>query len=138
MEELAQIYVARGLSYPLAREVAEALTEKDVVRAHARDELGIDIDDLAQPLLASVVSACCFLTGGGVPLLASSWVTNAHVRLGVTLASTTAGLFLFGVLGAYLGGAGLLRGSARVVIGGWLALAVVYLVGALVGGEGAV
>lgn len=36
-----QIYVERGLPYRLAHEVAEVLTEKDVIRAHARDELGI-------------------------------------------------------------------------------------------------
>jgi hypothetical protein len=41
--------VQRGLSAQLARQVAEELTVKDVVRAHARDELGIDIDELANP-----------------------------------------------------------------------------------------
>jgi VIT1/CCC1 family predicted Fe2+/Mn2+ transporter len=41
--------VQRGLSEQLARQVAEELTAKDVVRAHARDELGIDIDELANP-----------------------------------------------------------------------------------------
>jgi VIT1/CCC1 family predicted Fe2+/Mn2+ transporter len=44
-----QIYMERGLSEHLAREVARELTDKDVVRAHARDELGIDIDALANP-----------------------------------------------------------------------------------------
>lgn len=39
----------RGLNEHLAREVARELTEKDVVRAHARDELGIDIDAMANP-----------------------------------------------------------------------------------------
>ena len=41
LEELAQIYEQRGLPYELARQVAVVLTEKDVIRAHARDELGI-------------------------------------------------------------------------------------------------
>lgn len=41
LEELAQIYVGRGLPYNLALQVATVLTEKDVIRAHARDELGI-------------------------------------------------------------------------------------------------
>lgn len=43
------IYMDRGLSEHLARDVARELTEKDVVRAHARDELGIDLDALANP-----------------------------------------------------------------------------------------
>ena len=42
LEELAQIYVARGLPYSLALQVAQVLTDKDVIRAHARDELGIE------------------------------------------------------------------------------------------------
>jgi hypothetical protein len=44
----------RGLSAHLARQVAEELTATDVVRAHARDELGIDIDELANPFQVGV------------------------------------------------------------------------------------
>ena len=61
LEELAAIYEGRGLSKPLAKQVAIELTEKDVIRAHARDELGIDIDDLSNPLKACVASAFAFL-----------------------------------------------------------------------------
>lgn len=61
LEELAAIYVGRGLSKPLAKQVAIELTEKDVIRAHARDELGIDIDDLSNPLKACVASAFAFV-----------------------------------------------------------------------------
>lgn len=64
LQELTQIYVSRGLDRELARRVAEQLTEKDVIRAHARDELGIDIDELANPLQAGVVSALAFTAGG--------------------------------------------------------------------------
>ena len=53
LEELAQIYVARGLPYELARQVAVVLTEKDVIRAHARDELGI-----GELLLLLMVAGC--------------------------------------------------------------------------------
>jgi hypothetical protein len=115
----------RGLSEHLARAVAHELTEKDVIRAHARDEvrglwtqappgrfgwchvagerprsnphpplvtrnlppphhtpphptphphptppqLGIDIDDLAKPMQASVASAIAFALGAAIPLL---------------------------------------------------------------------
>lgn len=59
LQELADIYVGRGLSPALAREVAEALTEEDAVRAHARDELGIDIDDHPDPWLAAIASMVC-------------------------------------------------------------------------------
>ena len=61
LEELAAIYESRGVSKLLAKQVAIELTEKDVIRAHARDELGIDIDDLSNPLKACVASAFAFL-----------------------------------------------------------------------------
>ncbi|KAL4428681.1 hypothetical protein ABPG77_009787 [Micractinium sp. CCAP 211/92] len=129
LEELAQIYVGRGLPYDLARQVAEVLTEKDVIRAHARDELGIDIDELANPLQAAIVSALCFTVGAALPLLSAAWVADANIRLGVLAGATTAGLCLFGFLGAWLGGANVLRGGTRVVLGGWLALGIVYGIG---------
>eukprot|EP00775_Hariotina_reticulata_P000676 gene676-974_t len=57
LDELTQIYVNRGLNEVLARQVAMELSAHDVVKAHARDELGIDVDDLANPLQASLASA---------------------------------------------------------------------------------
>ncbi len=51
LEELAAIYESRGLSKALAKQVATELTEKDVMRAHARDELGITL--MSSPIL------CC-------------------------------------------------------------------------------
>ena len=50
LEELTQIYVNRGLCQETAVQVAEQLTAKDVIRAHARDELGIDMDNMSNPL----------------------------------------------------------------------------------------
>lgn len=129
LEELAQIYVARGLPYSLARQVAEVLTEKDVIRAHARDELGIDIDELANPLQAAVVSAICFTVGAAVPLLSSAWIVDPNVRLGALAGATTLGLCFFGFLGAWLGGANICRGGTRVLLGGWMALGIVYGIG---------
>lgn len=92
LDELTQIYVDRGVPEDLARQVAVALTEKDVIRAHARDELGIDIDELANPLQASVVSALCFSFGAVLPLLSAIFIPNATNRLIAIALSTTAGL----------------------------------------------
>ena len=75
LEELAAIYESRGLSKPLAKQVAIELTEKDVIRAHARDELGIDIDDLSNPLKACVASGFAFLVR----------INHMHVQLGYDL-----------------------------------------------------
>jgi VIT1/CCC1 family predicted Fe2+/Mn2+ transporter len=55
-------------------QVAEELTAKDVILAHARDELGIDLDELSSPLKAAVASGLAFLVGAGLPLLAGSFL----------------------------------------------------------------
>jgi VIT1/CCC1 family predicted Fe2+/Mn2+ transporter len=131
LEELTQIYVERGLPYRLAREVAEVLTEKDVIRAHARDELGIDVDSLARPLQAALVSAVTFSCGAGIPLLGAAFVTDWKARTGVVIAATTLGLAGFGSLAAWLGGANKLRAAIRVLLGGWAAMGLTYGIGTL-------
>jgi len=50
------------------------LTAKDVIAAHARDELGIDLEELSSPLKAAVASGFAFLVGAGLPLLAGSFL----------------------------------------------------------------
>src|SRR6476469_5607601 len=59
-EELARIYVKRGLELPLAREVARQLMAKDALGAHARDELGLSDVSMARPLQAAMASAASF------------------------------------------------------------------------------
>ncbi|KAL3157938.1 hypothetical protein ABBQ32_012340 [Trebouxia sp. C0010 RCD-2024] len=129
LEELAAIYESRGLTKSLAKQVAVELTEKDVIRAHARDELGIDIDDLSNPLKACVASAFAFLIGASVPLLSASFITKYTMRLMSLILATTAALTAFGSLGAWLGGASMVKGGARVILGGWIALAITYGIG---------
>ncbi|KAI8475047.1 MAG: Ccc1 family [Monoraphidium minutum] len=133
-EELVAIYMSRGLSEPLARQVAHELTEKDVIRAHARDELGIDLDDLANPLQASVASALAFSFGAAIPLLTGAFLHDSYIRLLAVCGAATFGLALFGGSGAYLGGASVVRGAARVLFGGWLAMLVTFGIGKLFGG----
>jgi VIT1/CCC1 family predicted Fe2+/Mn2+ transporter len=57
--------------------VAEELTAKDVIRAHARDELGIDLDDMANPMQAAVVSGIAFTLGALMPLAAGAFIADA-------------------------------------------------------------
>lgn len=94
LEELAQIYVSRGIPYDLAKQVAVILTERDVIRAHARDELGIDIDDLSNPWQAAIVSGLCFSAGAAMPLLSASFITDRTIRLVVLALATTVGLYV--------------------------------------------
>src|ERR1700687_2935506 len=68
-QELAAIYVGRGLSTELAAKVAEALTASDALGAHARDELGLAAV-LARPVQAAIYSALSFTAGALLPIIA--------------------------------------------------------------------
>ena len=67
--------------------------------------------------------------GAGIPLLAASFISRSSMRLMSLILATTAALIGFGSLGGWLGGASMLRGGARVVLGGWIALAITYGIG---------
>ena len=73
LEELVGIYEAKGLNPPLARQVAEALTERDPVAAHADAELRLEtLGPTSGALPASVTAGLCYGTGAVVPLVAMS------------------------------------------------------------------
>ena len=57
LAELQGIYMRRGLSVDLAGQVAAELTAHDALGSHARDELGLNPEDLARPVQAAVTSA---------------------------------------------------------------------------------
>ena len=128
LAELATIYEQRGLPRPLAREVAETLTAHDALTTHARDELGLDPEDLARPLEASLTSAVSVAVGALVPLLVVL-VVGARFRVPAVVGAALVGLGVLGAIGARLGGAPMLRPALRVFIGGAAAMAVAWLVG---------
>jgi VIT1/CCC1 family predicted Fe2+/Mn2+ transporter len=132
LQELAGIYEQRGLRPDLAREVAAALTDRDALQAHARDELGLSDERLARPLQAAWASALSFSTGAALPLLAVA-LTTSGTRVAVTVAVTLVALALLGDLGARLGGAPRGRATLRVVAWGAIAMAVTAGIGALAG-----
>lgn len=132
VDELTAIYEARGLSSDLARRVAVELSAHDPLPAHARDELGIDVNALARPVQASVVSALSFIAGALLPVLLVA-LTPASVRIAITIAATLGGLVVLGVTGARLGGAPQGRAAIRVLIGGVLALAIALGIGRVTG-----
>lgn len=128
LAELSAIYERRGLPRPLARQVAETLTDHDALSAHARDELGLDPDDLARPLEASVTSAISFAFGALVPILVVLAASSGW-RILAVVAFTLVGLGALGALGARLGGAPMGRPACRVLIGGAVAMGAAWLVG---------
>lgn len=130
--ELAGIYVARGLTPDLAGQVADQLTAKDALAAHAHDELGLSEITRARPLQAALSSAAAFAAGAAPPLLLVILLPLASLTASVMGVS----LFLLVVLGALaarLGGAPIGRGAIRVAFWGAMAMGVTALVGRLFG-----
>ncbi|MFF4322362.1 VIT family protein [Streptomyces sp. NPDC001568] len=132
LDELTDLLAERGLGRELAREAAVQLTERDALRAHARVELGIEPDELANPWHAALASLVAFTVGALLPLLAIV-LPGASARVPVTVAAVLAALTLCGVVSARLGGAPTLRAVLRNVTGGALAMAVTYAAGTVLG-----
>lgn len=132
LEELASIYVERGLEQGLADQVAKQLMEKDALGAHARDELGISEALSARPLQAALASAATFAAGAAMPLLVVLAVPHNWIAWTVS-GSSMVFLAILGALSAYAGGAPLLGSIVRVTFWGALAMALTAGVGLLVG-----
>ena len=129
-DELTQIYVDRGLDRPLAAQVADALTARDALAAHARDELAISELTSARPLQAAIASAATFSVGAGLPLLAVVLSPLASIVWTVSAAALVF-LAVLGVLGARAGGAPVGKSVVRVVFWGALAMAAASMIGRL-------
>ncbi|MFA6903757.1 MAG: VIT family protein [Gallionellaceae bacterium] len=131
-KELTGIYVKRGLSPDLARQVATQLMEHDALGAHARDELGITEALSARPLLAALASAASFSVGAALPLMVAFMAAENNL---IVLVAVTSLFFLalLGALAARAGGAGVLAGAMRVTFWGMMAMAATAAVGALFG-----
>jgi VIT1/CCC1 family predicted Fe2+/Mn2+ transporter len=132
LRELATIYERRGLEPDLAADVARALTRGGALEAHARDELGLDEERLAQPIQAAWTSALAFSTGAALPLLTVA-LAPSGARVPAAVAVTLLALGLLGDLGARLGGAPRRPATVRVVVWGAVAMAITAGIGALVG-----
>jgi len=131
-QELAEIYVGRGLNRALAKQVANRLMAHDALGAHARDELGISPPLRARPIQAALASAASFVAGAAMPLTVA--VVAPQTGL-IAVVSGTSLLFLalLGGLAARAGGADVAPGAMRVTFWGALAMAATAGVGALFG-----
>jgi VIT1/CCC1 family predicted Fe2+/Mn2+ transporter len=132
LEEMTNIYIKRGLSPDLARQVAEEFAKGDALAAHARDELAISELTTARPLQAAIASAATFTVGAALPLLVVLASPPAVLVWSVGAASL-AFLVLLGVLGAKAGGAPIGKSVIRVAFWGALAMAVTAGVGMIFG-----
>ena len=131
-QELAQIYVARGVEAGLARQVAQQLMAKDALGAHARDELGMSEITAARPIQAALTSAATFSVGAAAPL-ALVLLSPSALLIPIVAAGSLLFLAVLGFLGAKIGGAAILAPIVRVTFWGALAMAVTAGIGAIVG-----
>ena len=130
--ELTGIYIGRGLTPDLARQVADQLMAHDALAAHARDELGITESTSARPLQAAAASAASFAVGAVLPLLVAALVPLSQVLLFVPVAALLF-LALLGSIAGHVGGASVPVAAARVTFWGAIAMAVTAGIGALFG-----
>ncbi len=131
-EELAKIYMERGLDAELAQAVATQLMAHDALAAHARDELGLSDIHRARPVQAAMASATSFAAGAVMPVII---VTLVPVQ-GMAALVAGGSLLLLAVLGglaAGAGGAGKLAGAVRICFWGALAMGLTAAVGAALG-----
>ncbi len=131
-EELAAIYVGRGLDKKLATEVANQLMKHDALGAHARDELGISETLTARPVQAALASAGTFSVGAALPLIVVLLVPASALMWAVSVSSLIF-LALLGSLSARVGGASVMIAAIRVTFWGALAMALTAGIGALFG-----
>ena len=131
-EELAQIYVNRGLDHELAVEVADQLMAKDALGAHAHDELGISEITTARPVQAALTSAATFSIGAAMPL-AMILVSPTEWFIPIVSVASLGFLALLGAVGAKAGGADIMRATARVTFWGALAMLATAGIGKLFG-----
>jgi len=137
LAELALMYRRRGLTEATAEQVARELTAHDALSAHLEVELHIDQDDLVSPWQAAASSALAFTVGALLPLLAIL-LPAPEWRVPVTAAAVLVALAITGTISARLGGSSAPRAVVRLVVGGALALAATYAIGALLGTTGVV
>ena len=134
-EELALIYNARGLGMDEARDVSRKLLSdpEHALDVLAREELGLNPDDLGSPYGAAFSSFGCFAVGAAIPLLPFLFGMHRDQALYATAGITVCALFGIGVLLSLFTGRGALRGGLRqVLIGGGAGLAA-WSIGRLLG-----
>ena len=128
--ELAQIYIERGLTPELAREVALQMHARDPLEAHLRDELGQTPQSKARPMQAALASAASFTMGGLIPFAGAFAPTPGTVALSI-VGFALAGLLVTGILSAKTAGKDVFGPTVRVMLGGAFGMAVTAGIGRL-------
>ena len=133
-EELALIYEARGLPHEEAVRLGKSLIAdpENALKTLAREELGLNPDDLGSPWGAALFSFFSFAVGAVIPLL-PFFLASGATSLMVAIALTGIALFAVGATLSLFTGRGAAYSGARMLAIGAVAGAFTYLIGSLLG-----
>ena len=131
LDHLTEILEGKGLSREVARSAAEELTAKDVLRAHAEFEFGLDLDDVTNPWNAAFASMIAFTVGGLLPML--TILLPAPERYYVTALVVAGALAITGYSSARFSSARPMPAVIRNVAGGVFAMIVTLVIGSVIG-----
>ncbi|XP_009587130.1 vacuolar iron transporter homolog 4-like [Nicotiana tabacum] len=129
------VSVYSQLDIELAQMKRDKTTEGQNQEHQQQQEEG-NKEQLPNPFQAAVASAIAFSLGAIVPILAAAFIANHKVRLAVIVAAVSLALLAFGGIGAFLGRSPMLKSCARVLIGGWMAMAITFGLTKLIGSTG--
>jgi VIT1/CCC1 family predicted Fe2+/Mn2+ transporter len=132
LKELAGFYQIRGLDGDLAMKVAIQLSKKNVLEAHARDELGINEASKPRPLQAALASGASFISGGLLPLLVSIFAPIKYMVV-FQYSFSIVFLALSAVLAAKAGGSSISKSVMRICFWGTIAMGITATVGYIFG-----
>ncbi|XP_021292809.1 vacuolar iron transporter homolog 2-like [Herrania umbratica] len=131
--EFVSVYTQRDV------EIAQMKREKqkrESENVDGNDKAGDQKEQLPNPGLAAAASALAFSVGAVLPLLAAAFIRDHKVRMAVVVAVATMALMVFGALGSLLGGTPVVKSSARVLVGGLMAMAITFGLTKLIGSGG--
>lgn len=95
-----------------------------------------DKEKLPNPVQAAMASALAFSVGALVPLLAAVFLKEHKLRLVVVALAASFALVIFGGVGAVLGRTPVVKSCVRVLVGGWMAMAITFGLTKLLGSSG--
>lgn len=130
--ELAVMFIEKGVDEDVAREVASQIhrNPENAIRVHAREELGVDVDELASPMLAAVSSFFAFAVGAMIPVI--PYVIGIESPWTAIVVSLVA-LFACGAIVTKITARSWWFGGVRQLLLGGAAAGLTYLIGDAVG-----
>ncbi|XP_045823607.1 vacuolar iron transporter homolog 4-like [Trifolium pratense] len=117
-------------------EIAQIKRERELANNNNDEDESSEREKLPNPFQAALASALAFSVGALMPLLAAAFIKNHKIRMGVVAAVVSFALLVFGSVGALIGKTPVMRSCVRVLIGGWMAMAITFGFTKLIGTTG--